>query len=78
MLAIILCWVNNILTLGPEGTFFAWLQLYPVALVACFFIILAILPIGMSLAAKVSGFDPRKLQGSSSAPVAPEAEAKTV
>lgn len=76
MLTIILCWVNNIQTLGLEGTFFAWLQLYPVALIACFFIILIILPIGMSLAAKVSGFDPRKLQSAPGESVGTEAGAR--
>lgn len=61
LLSITLCWVNNIMTLGLEGTVQAWLGLYPIALVAVFVIVLIILPIGMALAAKVSRFDPRKL-----------------
>ncbi|RDB63882.1 hypothetical protein C1878_03575 [Gordonibacter sp. 28C] len=61
ILSMILCWVNNIQALGLMGTIDAWLHVYPIALPCVFVLVLIVLPLSTAIAAKVSGFDPRKI-----------------
>ena len=72
VLSIIVCTISNIQTMGPAGTFMAWIGVYPWSLVLVFFISLIFMPLFKSLSAKLSGFDPRKMPaGGPAGPMGP-------
>ena len=72
VLSVILCWVNNIQTMGIMGTIQAWLGLYPIGLAGTFVILLFTLPLGEAIASAISGFNPKAMAGK------PEQEQKDV
>ena len=60
VMSLLISLVDNIQTHGLEGTFASWLGVFPYALIVAFFIILVFMAPSQALAAKLSGFDPRK------------------
>ena len=60
VMSLLISFVDNIQTRGLEGTFASWLGVFPYALIVAFFIILVFMAPSQALAAKLSGFDPRK------------------
>lgn len=59
LLSFIMCFINNVIPMGFAGMMLNWLRFYPIALAMVFVLVLIVMPVGMALAAKVSGFDPR-------------------
>ncbi|WP_241963563.1 hypothetical protein [Gordonibacter sp. 28C] len=53
-------WINNVQVAGWDGTFAAWIMVYPFLLASGYVVELVMLPVAMKLAAAVSGFDPSK------------------
>lgn len=51
-------WINNVQQTGWDGTFAAWIMVYPFLLGSGYVVELISLPLVMKLAAAVSGFDP--------------------
>ncbi|MDO4291047.1 MAG: hypothetical protein Q4C41_07465 [Eggerthellaceae bacterium] len=51
-------WINNVQTTGWDGTFAAWIMVYPFLLGSGYVVELIMLPLAMKAAAAISGFDP--------------------
>lgn len=53
-------WINNVQISGWDGTFAAWIMVYPFLLACGYVVELIMLPLSMKMAAAISGFDPSK------------------
>lgn len=51
-------WINNVQQVGWDGTWAAWIMVYPFLLASGYVVELITLPIAMKIAAAISGFDP--------------------
>lgn len=65
-ISFICTWLNNVQTVGMEGTWASWLMVYPFLLGSGYVVELISLPLAMKAAKAISGFDP------AAAPPAPE------
>lgn len=54
-------WINNVQTAGWDGTFAAWMMVYPFLLCCGYVVQLVCLKPTFKLAAAISGFDPSKM-----------------
>ena len=59
-ISFICTWINNIQGAGWDGTFAAWIMVYPFLLASGYVVELIMLPLAMKMAAAISGFDPSK------------------
>lgn len=62
-ISLVLCWVNNVQSVGLVGSLMAWWTVYPIGLVGVFFLVLIAVPLGTYIAKTVSGFDPSNPSG---------------
>ena len=59
-ISFICTWINNIQVAGWDGTFAAWIMVYPFLLAGGYVVELIMLPLAMKMAAAISGFAPSK------------------